>query len=317
MLQLRAEQIPTDKRLDFIDSLCVQVQRLHPDADSLCAHQCDSWRERITSGASGKAFPYDLNRSIDYHDTWDIYLRDATGDNFRAQWYSTENACSLLVEDGFGWLHVRASKDSGLVEQFDQVLEKARDLRGIVLDVRSYYQSTAETLYKILGRFIHKPISGFRYRRRISGSNQYVEQSTTVEPRGQWTYNKPVLIVFGYDWPSCGIPDILMQRDYTDSVKSSASTGRIMTEGDGWQYYVYGLQDSVSLPYGFTAWIPTHQVMHPVLDIPEIQGRTIVRVDHPPAQPSIIETARFYWSKKQFRRLVRDYEKMEKKKSKA
>lgn len=199
---------------------------------------------------------------------------------------------------------------------FDRELENARDLRGIVVDVRKYYHSSAEALYEILGRFIEEPINGFRYRQRISGTNQFLEHSTTVEPRGSWTFNKPVLIVYDIGWPSCGFADIMMQRSNTDSVQLSASTGHIMSKEDRWPFYVYGLQDSVPLPYGFTAWIPTSQVMHPSLNIPETQGQTIVLIGHPPTQFSIPKATKDIWKRKQFRTLVRNYEKSEKKKRK-
>lgn len=100
--QLQAEPIPKDKRLEFIDSLCVQLKLIHPDADSLCTSKCASWRDRVTSGVSGRRFPYDLNQSSDFHDTWDVYLRDAAGDTLGANWHPTENACTLYVEGDFG-----------------------------------------------------------------------------------------------------------------------------------------------------------------------------------------------------------------------
>ncbi len=91
-----------------------------------------------------------------------------------------------------------------LVAQFDAELEKARGDDGLILDLRGAGGGDAETAYRILSSLTNAPIPGVTIRQRLPGTEDYKEKSFTVQPRGEWQVEGPVVILCDQDthWPS-------------------------------------------------------------------------------------------------------------------
>lgn len=129
----------------------------------------------------------------------------------------------------------------------DAELEKARYDDGLILDLRGAGGGDAKTAYQILARLTNAPIPGVTIRKRLPGTEDYKEKSFTVQPRGEWQVEVPVVILCDQStyWPSNVILLAAKERPQMETV-GVPTRGTKAVE-----------PMRVELPGGASVWIPT------------------------------------------------------------
>lgn len=86
------------------------------------------------------------------------------------------------------------ANDANIVEQFDTALEKFKDAKGLIIDVRYNGGGDTAIAKPIMGRFIKetKPYAQMAKRKGKGLGEKWTEY---VEPRGPFTFEKPVVIL--------------------------------------------------------------------------------------------------------------------------
>ncbi len=98
------------------------------------------------------------------------------------------------LEDGAGYIIIRSFADDAVTESFDQALAELGDAPGLILDVRNNGGGDTAVARPIMGRFITetKPYALMRRREGQGLSGYWTE---TVDPRGPFTYTRPVVVL--------------------------------------------------------------------------------------------------------------------------
>ncbi|WP_239020287.1 S41 family peptidase [Novacetimonas pomaceti] len=93
-----------------------------------------------------------------------------------------------------GYIAIRGFGDEKVVRDFDDALMALRDTGGLVIDVR--YDGGGDTAIArpIMGRFIDTP-KPYAMMRRRDGSHLGPSWTETVEPRGPFTYSRPIIVL--------------------------------------------------------------------------------------------------------------------------
>ena len=104
------------------------------------------------------------------------------------------NIESRLLPEGFGCIVIRSFADEAVVADFDAALLDFRNTPGLIIDVRQNGGGDTAIAKPIMGRFIteRKPYARMRRRKGDGLSPAWTE---TVDPRGPFTYNDPVVVL--------------------------------------------------------------------------------------------------------------------------
>lgn len=98
------------------------------------------------------------------------------------------------LPDGFGYIRISTFADDGSVAKFDQALAELKDTRGLILDPRRNGGGDTAVARPMMGRFITEPKVYALMRRRV-GRKLGKLSHETVEPRGPFTYSRPVVVL--------------------------------------------------------------------------------------------------------------------------
>ena len=101
---------------------------------------------------------------------------------------------SHRLDGGFGYVAIRSFAETSTVEAFDRALDAFRDAPGLVIDVRRNGGGDTAVARPIMGRFIHERRAYATMRRR-QGAGLSVPWTEEVEPRGPFTFDKPVVVL--------------------------------------------------------------------------------------------------------------------------
>lgn len=101
---------------------------------------------------------------------------------------------SMTLDDGFGYVRIRTFADRAVSADFDSALARLRETRGLVIDVRRNGGGDTAVARPIMGRFISERKPYARMRRR-SGSGLGDAWTEYVDPRGPFTYTRPVVVL--------------------------------------------------------------------------------------------------------------------------
>ena len=94
-------------------------------------------------------------------------------------------------------IRVRSFADPGLVESFDRILKEQRGARGILFDVRDNAGGDTAVARPMMGRLIREAQPYARMaRREAAGLGEPWTES--VEPRGPWTFEGPVVVLVNH-----------------------------------------------------------------------------------------------------------------------
>jgi hypothetical protein len=133
-----------------------------------------------------------------------------------------------ITADRIGFISIYGWNGSGLPGQFDTVLDKMRgtNTSGLVLDVRLNGGGSEDLARKVAGRFLEKEfVYAFsQFRSGPNHTNLTEKYSRSVQPRGPWRYEHPVVLLIGQKCMSSsesfvammsGAPQVTIMGDHT------------------------------------------------------------------------------------------------------
>lgn len=103
------------------------------------------------------------------------------------------------ASDGIGYVAIRKLADPSLPESLDAALEEFRDARGLIVDLRRGGGDGEDLAREMAERFTreHRVYAATR-RRNGPGHDDLTEATPRIlEPRGSWTWEKPVVVLIG------------------------------------------------------------------------------------------------------------------------
>ncbi|HUQ11284.1 MAG TPA: S41 family peptidase [Steroidobacteraceae bacterium] len=104
------------------------------------------------------------------------------------------NVETRKLDGGLGYIAIHTFADTAVVDAFETALADLRDTRGLVLDVRGNGGGDTAVARPIMGRFISAP-KPYATMRRREGKSLGAPWTESVDPRGPFTYIKPVVVL--------------------------------------------------------------------------------------------------------------------------
>lgn len=101
------------------------------------------------------------------------------------------------LADGAGYIAIRSFADDAVAESVDQALAEMRDAPGLILDVRNNGGGDTAVARPIMGRFISET-KPYALMRRREGGGMGGFWTETVDPRGPFTYTRPVVVLIDH-----------------------------------------------------------------------------------------------------------------------
>ncbi|HUD27924.1 MAG TPA: S41 family peptidase [Novosphingobium sp.] len=98
------------------------------------------------------------------------------------------------LPDGTGHIVIRSFADTDMVAAFDTALDDLRDAPGLILDMRDNGGGNTAVARPMMGRFITRAMPYATMRRR-EGAKLGASWTEWVEPRGPFTYDRPVVVL--------------------------------------------------------------------------------------------------------------------------
>lgn len=92
-----------------------------------------------------------------------------------------------MLPDSIGYVRIASFRD---LNDFDEVLNYFRNTKGLIIDVRNNPGGTVPSVEFIAGRFIDTTMQYMKYYSKI-----YSQPMPPLNPRGPFTYKKPVAIL--------------------------------------------------------------------------------------------------------------------------
>jgi carboxyl-terminal processing protease len=102
-----------------------------------------------------------------------------------------------VLPEGFGLIIIRSFAESALVAAFDTELARFAGAPGLIIDVRYNGGGDTAVARPIMGRFITQKKS-YALMRRRDGQGLSAPWTEYVDPRGPFTYQKPVVVLCGH-----------------------------------------------------------------------------------------------------------------------
>lgn len=131
-----------------------------------------------------------------------------------------------ITGDKVGFLIIYGWNNDRIPAQCDQVLNRMRDTRGLIVDVRLNGGGSEDLAREVAGRFLKSDFvyaySQFRNGPKHTDLTRKFERS--VSPRGPWRYDRPVVLLIGQKCMSSnesfiammsGDPNALIMGDHT------------------------------------------------------------------------------------------------------
>lgn len=98
------------------------------------------------------------------------------------------------LDGGIGLIAIRSFSDDAAIAAFDAGLAELRDAPALIIDVRNNGGGDTAVARPIMGRFITQTHPYARMRRR-AGAGLGPAWTEVVEPRGPFTYDRPVVVL--------------------------------------------------------------------------------------------------------------------------
>ena len=104
-----------------------------------------------------------------------------------------------ITPEGLGYLGIGTWSQEAIPGQVDGVLDRLRETRGLIVDVRLNGGGSETLARQVAGRFVAKEfVYGFnQYRNGPAHTDLTERMPRVVEPRGPWRYERPVLLLIG------------------------------------------------------------------------------------------------------------------------
>lgn len=103
------------------------------------------------------------------------------------------------TNDRIGYVAIDGWSDEAVPEAFDRVLDELRDTRGLIIDVRLNGGGNETLAQRVAARFADRTIAyGFsQYRNGPRHEDLTEKLPRTIEPRGPWRYDRPIVVLIG------------------------------------------------------------------------------------------------------------------------
>ncbi|MHC4084706.1 MAG: LamG-like jellyroll fold domain-containing protein [Planctomycetota bacterium] len=95
---------------------------------------------------------------------------------------------SQLIDTKIGYIRISRWTGNNLISDFDQILQKFKTTKGIIIDVRGNGGGNDRLADLVNGRFVETPVVSSIDFWRKSGSDTYQKSVGWVKPRGPWRY---------------------------------------------------------------------------------------------------------------------------------
>lgn len=110
------------------------------------------------------------------------------------QWGELPDVAHRRLADGIGLIAIRSFSDDPAVAAFDKALVELRDAPALLIDVRGNGGGDTAVARPIMGRFITARMP-YAHMRRRAGAVLGPRWTEYVEPRGPFTWTKPVVVL--------------------------------------------------------------------------------------------------------------------------
>jgi carboxyl-terminal processing protease len=104
------------------------------------------------------------------------------------------NLESRRLAGGYGYIVIRSFADSAMVAAFDHAMAQLADAPGLIIDVRNNGGGDTAVARPIMGRFITER-KAYALMRRREGAGLSAPWAEYIDPRGPFTYSKPVVVL--------------------------------------------------------------------------------------------------------------------------
>lgn len=103
------------------------------------------------------------------------------------------------TDDQIGYVAIDGWSDDAIPGAFDRILDELRDTRGLIIDVRLNGGGSEPLAQRVAARFADRPITYAysRYRNGPEHDDLTDKLPRTIEPRGPWRYDRPVIVLMG------------------------------------------------------------------------------------------------------------------------
>jgi RNA polymerase sigma-70 factor (ECF subfamily) len=137
----------------------------------------------------------------------------------RVQW--------AITKDKIGFMAISGWNNDRIPSQCDQVLNRMRDTRGLIVDVRLNGGGSEDLAREVAGRFLKSSFvyAYSQFRNGPKHTDLTTKFERTVGPRGPWRYDRPVVLLIGQKCMSSnesfvammsgGGPDVVIMGDHT------------------------------------------------------------------------------------------------------
>jgi hypothetical protein len=104
-----------------------------------------------------------------------------------------------ITGDNIGYIAISGWNDSKIPAECDEALEKMRNTRGLIVDVRLNGGGGEPLARQFAGRFLEKEFvyAYSQFRNGPNHSDLTEKYERKVAPRGPWRYNRPVILLIG------------------------------------------------------------------------------------------------------------------------
>lgn len=110
------------------------------------------------------------------------------------KWPDLPDVESRMLPDGIGYIVIRSFSDTATTDAFDKALANLRDAPGLIIDVRENGGGDTAVARPIMGRFIRER-KAYAIMRRRAGAGLSAPWTEYVDPKGPFTYSKPVVVL--------------------------------------------------------------------------------------------------------------------------
>jgi len=145
---------------------------------------------------------------------------------------------------GYAYLNIGTWKQPVSEELLEDMLQRARDAQGLIIDVRTNAGGSDAVALAFAGRFTRRPIVGSYVRINTDVPDVEMPLARTVAPRGGWQFTRPVVVISGRGGFSATetfvaamrtLPQVTVIGDTTGGASGNPATFAL---GNGWQFTV-------------------------------------------------------------------------------
>ncbi len=148
------------------------------------------------------------------------------------------------VVGGYAYLNIGTWKQPVSEELLEDMLQRAREAQGLIIDVRTNAGGSDAVALAFAGRFTRRPIVGSYVRINTDVAEVEMPLARTVAPRGGWQFTRPVVVISGRGGFSATetfvaamrtLPQVTVIGDTTGGASGNPATFAL---GNGWQFTV-------------------------------------------------------------------------------